>query len=708
MTEARVFAIDAGGTMTDAFVVLEDGRFAVGKAQTTPDDESEGVLRSFKDAITGLDGDAGAAAAGLIATIYSGTLMLNRLLQREGEGGIGVVTTAGFEDVLRFGRAFQSYAGYPYAERLHARSHGYPEPIVPRSLVRGVRERIHLTGMEMIPVYEEEAREAVGYLLDRGVRAICICFLYSYQNPSHERRVAEIAREVMSERGVDIPLYLSSEQNPVRGELPRLNSLILEVYAARPSRLQLVRMRERLKELGSPAPFRILTSYGGTVSPEHEWLVSTLVSGPIGGIIGGNRLGDHLGIDNLVCADIGGTSFDVGLITEGQHAIRTEWALAQFVLNTPMIAMDSIGAGTGTYVRLDPVIRRINLGPDSAGHRVGVCYEAGGVDTPTVTDCHVVLGYVNPDYFLGGEIQLSAERARQALEEKIAQPLGIEPEEVAWGIIQLLETQMRDHLAAMILGLGYSPENYHLLTYGGGGPLHVAALSHGLQFESVLVPSWAAAFSAYGCACADCAYRYDRTMDQVLPPDGSGHQAVVGRLTSAWREIRERLAEELRRDGLDPGRMVFRPYVRMQYRGMLDDLEIPSPSAEPSREDLDAIIAEYERLFERIFARAAKSAEAGYVVTKAIGVGIVPTEKPRIPELPLQGQDPAKGSMKGRRRIFWDGSWTTADLFEMDRLQPGNVVAGPAVVEAPATTLLVPPGWRAALDKNLIFRVEEV
>ena len=286
MTEARVFAIDAGGTMTDAFVVLEDGRFAVGKAQTTPDDESEGILRSFEDALTGLDGDAGAAATGLVATIYSGTLMLNRLLQREGEGGIGVVTTAGFEDILRFGRAVQSYAGYPYSERLHARSHGYPEPIVPRSLVRGVRERINLIGMEMIPMYEEEAREAVGYLLDRGVRAICICFLYSYQNPIHERRMAEIAREVMNERGVDIPLYLSSEQNPVRGELPRLNSLILEVYAARPSRLQLVRMRERLKALGSPAPFRILTSYGGTVSPEHEWLVSTLVSGPIGGIIG--------------------------------------------------------------------------------------------------------------------------------------------------------------------------------------------------------------------------------------------------------------------------------------------------------------------------------------------------------------------------------------------------------------------------------------
>ena len=242
----------------------------------------------------------------------------------------------------------------------------------------------------------------------------------------------------------------------------------------------------------------------------------------------------------------------------------------------------------------------------------------------------------------------------------------------------------------------------------GRTPLHVAALSHGLQFESVLVPSWAAAFSAYGCACADCAYRYDRTVDKVLPPDGSGHQAVAGLLRSAWSEIRERLAGELRRDGLDPERMVFRPYVRMQYRGMLDDLEIASPSAEPSREDLDAIIAEYERLFERIFARAAKSPEAGYVVTKAIGVGIVPTEKPRIPDLSLQGQEPAKGSMKGQRQIFWDGSWMTADLFEMDRLQPGNVVAGPAVVEAPATTLLVPPGWRANLDKNLIFRVEEV
>lgn len=703
---ARVLAIDTGGTMTDTFVVDAAGGFTIGKAQTTPHDEAEGLLRSFADALRSWELTPEEAATELGTVVYSGTAMLNRLLQRQGEGPIGVITSAGFEDVLRFGRGIQSYVGSPYAERLHARSHEHPEPIVPRQMVRGVRGRIHFTGVEIAGLSEDEARVAVRELLDAGARAICVCLLYSYRNPSHEERVGQIAAEVIAARGLDVPVYLSCRHNPVRGELPRLNSLIMEVYAAKPSRRQLQGIRNRLREAGSAAPFRVLTCYGGTVSPEHEWLVSTLVSGPIGGIIGSRHVADLLGVHNVVCTDVGGTSFDVGLITEKQYAIRTETALARFMLNLPMIAMDSIGAGTGTFVRLDPVIRRLNLGPDSAGYRVGVCNPAGEIDTVTITDCDVLLGYLNPDFFLGGEIRLEPDRAERAIAEQIARPLGVDPVEAAWGTVKLLETQMRDHLHAMVLGVGYSPENYHLLSYGGGGPLHVAGVCEGLRFEKVLVPSWAAAFSAFGCACADYSYRYDRSVDLVVTPDRAMHEMVSGALNAAWEELRARLADEFRRDGIDPAQMLFQPLVRMQYRGMLDDLEVPVNGLPLDPAGLDRVIGQYEQLFERIFARAARSPEAGFVVTKAIGIAVAPAEKPVVPRLPLGPARPDPMAAKPARDLYWDGRWHRAQIWDMDRLQPGNVVEGPAVIEAPATTFVVPPQRLARLDEYRIFHLE--
>jgi N-methylhydantoinase A/acetone carboxylase beta subunit len=452
-----------------------------------------------------------------------------------------------------------------------------------------------------------------------------------------------------------------------------------------------------------------MTSAGGTISPDHDWLLETMVSGPIGGIFGGEYLADALDIDNLVCSDVGGTSFDVGLITEGHYPTRWDQSLAKFMVNIPMTAMDTIGSGTGSYVRIDDTSNRLEVGPDSAGYLVGVANEDSGLETPTVTDCTAMLGYLNPDYFLGGDIELNVDRAREYIEDEIANPLGQDPHEAARGVLDVVERNMANQLNAMILGLGYSPENYHLISYGGGGPLHAAGYSQSLNFKDVLIPEWAAAFSAYGCACSDYSYRYDRTVDLLIYPDMSNLDQVAAALSDAIRGLYEQAVSAFERDGIEPDEMSFRPGVRMQYAGMLDDLEVRIPDelwdGGVTADDIKEVIVRYEEKFSQVFKRAAQSPEQGYQITTAIGTGVAPSPNPTLPQADDHGPTPPEAAHKDTRPIYWDEDWHDADIWEMDGLKAGNRIVGPSVIESPATTVLVPPGFEAPLDENHIFHL---
>ena len=710
--DPRLLALDTGGTMTDSFIVDEEANYTVGKAQTTPDDESIGVRRSFDNGLSYWGTSFEESAGSLDGVVYSGTAMLNRLLEREGEGDIGIITTRGFEDHHRFGRGMQNWADLSYAGRLHAREHMHPEPIVPREQINGVRERVNMQGVPVVSLYEDEVREAVHDLLDRDVRVICVCLIYSYTNDEHEQRVKEIAEEVMEERGERVPIWLSSEQNPVRGETPRLNTLILEAYAVEPSREQLYSIEDTLKGEGLEAPFRVLTSSGGTIAPDHDWLTETMLSGPIGGVFGGEYLANELGIDNLVCSDVGGTSFDVALITEGHYPTRWDQTLAQFLTNIPMTALDSIGSGTGSYLRVDKASRRIEVGPESAGYRVGVSNADDDVQTPTVTDCTALLGYINPDFFLGGDIPIDVDAAEEAIEEQISDPLDEDPIETARGVLDIVERDMANELRSMVLGLGYSPENYQLISYGGGGPLHAAGYSKPLAFQDILIPDWAAAFSAFGCASADAAYRYDQSVDAILQPDFSNADQIAAELTEVFHAVRDRAADAFERDGIDPDDMEFQPAIRAQYTGMLDDLEVDATELWDgeglSGEDIERLMEKFEDEFGRVFQRAARSPENGYQITVAIGTGVAPSPKPELPEEdPVEADTPPEVASKGERAIYWDGDWHDAAIWDMDPISAGNVIEGPAVAEAPATTMLVPPGFEAELDNNRIYHLRE-
>ena len=702
----RVLAIDAGGTMTDTFIVDDAGSFVVGKAQTTPDDESAGFMESARDALEQWDSSPEESFPLLASGIYSGTAMLNRLLSRQGLE-IGAIVSYGQEDYLELERGIQTFLGYSYADRLHVATHHHNPPLVPRERMLGVRGRIDVFGDEVLPLREEDAREAAAALLDAGVQGIVVSLLFSYRNAEHEIRVGEILAEEKEKRGLNgsVPVFLSSELYPMRRDLPRLNSTLIEAYAAEPSRGTLQKVRDQTKQAGAGFELRVMASHGGTVSIEAKELARTLVSGPIGGVVGGAALAERLDERNVLCTDIGGTSFDIALITDNRFEITPTPDIARFMLNMPLVRIDSIGAGTGSFVRINPNSGRPELGPDSAGARIGVCWPEGGLETVSVTDLNLVLGRVNPEYFLGGDVQLDPERAETEVRRQVAEPLGLDVPEAAAGVIELFEQTLRNEAVGRILGKGYSPADYALLCYGGGGPLHVAGYTDGVAYKDVLVPAWAAGFSAYGCACADFEYRYDQTIDYPIMPaqDELEKAGIAVMITGAWLGLQDRVVEEFAKSGVERDLIEFTHMTRMQYYGQLNDIEIISPHAElDDAGHLDDLIAAFEDAYGTLYARSARSPELGYLVTHAIVTGRAQVEKPALPDLDEVGGAPER---KGTRPVWWRGGFAETDLYELDEVRAGQIVKGPAIVESVATTFGVPPDRQARLDSSQIFHL---
>lgn len=707
--KTEVLAIDAGGTMADTFIIDDKGNFIVGKAQTTPEDESEGIVKSMSDALDQWNLKVKDIMPDLKTAVYSGTALLNQLVSRKGRR-TGLIVNKGMEDFLRMGRGVQTYLGYSYEDRLHLNTHKYEPPLIPIDLVRGVTERIDLFGNVAIPLREEEVKKAVEELIDEDVEAIAISLLHSYANPEHERRVRDIARQIVSEKGKNIQVYASVDYYPAFRELQRTNTVVVEASIADPSRKQLRKIDQRFRELGGKFDTRIMASHGGTISFEANELARTLVSGPIGGVVGSKELSSYLGYDNVVCSDIGGTSFDIAMITQGEYVYKYSPDMAKLVLAIPLLFMDSIGAGTGSYVRIDPHSKGITLGPDSAGYRVGTCWPEGNIDTVTVSDCHVVLGYINPDNFLGGHIKLDRERAYKAIEEQIAKPLGISVEKAAAGVIELLDYRMKYYLSSSISGKGYSPKDFVLFSYGGGGPLHTYGYTEDLGFEKVLIPAWAAGFSAYGCGAADFEYRNDAsTLINVAPNATDGEKIREGKkLQAIWEDLKNNVIEEFKNAGIPKENVRFEFGCHMMYQGQLNDIEVASPVSKfETAEDWDKLTEAFEKLYSKVYHESAQSSEFGFTITTATVKGVTDVTKPKIPTEELQGETPSSKSLKGTRNMYWRDGWVSAQIYEMAELRAGNKIHGPAIIEDPATTFIVPPGYWTYLDQHRIFHLEK-
>lgn len=706
-----VLGIDAGGTMTDTFIVDEHGDFTVGKAATTPHDESAGFLESAEDALSYWNGEGGSLFPELEVALYSGTTMLNTLLTRRGTK-LGLVTTAGFEDDILMGRGMQSWTGYSYSDRIHAVTHVHPSALVERWNVHGVTERIDVFGETVIPLYEKDVAAAAEELLESGVDAIVIHFLYSYLNPAHEKRAEAIIREVAARHGRngDLAIHLGSDLRPVIRENSRLNAVLIEAYAVAPVRQQLEKVERAIQSRGYRYPLQTVLAYGGLCNIRYPRLHETLISGPVGGVMGAKHLSAITGMKNIIVTDLGGTSFDIGTITEGYVPVEHEPVLARFKLNLPTIAMESIGAGAGSHVKVDPVTKKIQVGPESAGSTPGpICFGKGG-KIVTITDCDLLLGYLNPDYFLGGKQKLDKEAAIRAVKEQVTDVIGVDLYEGADAIVRMMEREARDAIRAVASARGLDTTQYTLFGYGGAGPLHLAGYTEGLDFRGVVTFHFAAAFSAFGCTTADYEHRYARSVHLGLPPgsDESAKKAVAEAVSRVWEEMEETARAEMAAE-IAVGREIrFTPLAMVRYGGQLSDLEVVSPARRlKSAADVDRLILAWEELYGKINSRVARYEAAGYQIFELGLLASVEKVKPRIARHPLGSSEPSADARKGTRNMYQKGRWLPASLWEMERLGPGNRVSGPAIIEHPATTLVVPEGRRVDVDEWGFFWLRE-
>jgi acetone carboxylase beta subunit len=693
---------DTGGTFTDTFIVNEAGDFIVGKAPTTPENVSFGYFNSIEDTIRKVDLTLERLYPSLGVIGYGATTVINTLVERKGTR-LGLLITKGLENYLLMERGGQTFSGYTLPDRLHPVTHVHNEPLVPKKRIRGATERIDMFGQVVIPLYEEETEQAVRELLQMEIEGLVICFLYSFQNPEHEKKAAEIARRVIEEAGRDIPIHVSSEINPVMREFPRLNSTLIEAYAGAPSRAPLLTIDQKIKEYGfKRGDLQILLSHGGLASVKHAKMVETVESGPVGGVIGAKYIGEIYGFENIVATDVGGTTFDVGMVSSGIIVINREPDCARFRLGIPMIEVNSIGAGGGTLIKYDHLMNRLEIGPESAGAHPGpVCYDQGGED-PTITDVDLILGYIDPDYFLGGRMVLNKAKAERVFEERIARLLGVDLLEAAGGVKEVIDTRMKGQILGMIQGKGYNTNEYYLLSYGGAGPTHVAGYTQDLDFAGVMVFPFSSVFSAFGASTSDYEHLYNQSCTLPLPPGADeGTKIWFGRsLNGLWEALENTGRKDMVREGYTDEQIHFEQLVMIRYRGQLDDLIVSSPVPRiDTAEDCDRLIDKFEDLYEKIYARAAKYPDAGYLVLEVGVRAFVEKLKPRLRKHALGSAAPPRDALKGTRRAFFEGRLQTTSVYELENLVSGNEVNGPAIIEHPTTTLVVPPGHHAYVDE---------
>jgi len=702
-----VIGIDAGGTMTDTILVDRNGHFKIGKAATTPHNEAEGFIASAEDAADAWGISLEDLFSHLDVVLYSGTGMLNTLLSRTGRR-LGLITTKGMEDMVLMGRGLQAWADYSYSDRLHAVTHQHPDPLVPRRRTHGVTERIDQFGDVIIPLYEHEVAAAARKLIDDKVDAICIMTIFSHVNPAHEKRIAEICRQEIAGAGADINILTSHEVRPVIREQSRLNSILIEAYATSRGRKQLRGIEDASKKYGFRYGVQTLLSFGGLTSINHPRLHETMISGPIGGILGAAYVGKLIGNDSLICSDMGGTSFDMGVITRGQTRIENEPLMDRFKLNVPTLHLDTIGAGAGMILKVDPLTKKVSLGPESAGSDPGpICFDRGGTE-PTIADCDAILGRLNPDYFLGGKVKLQVEKARLAFKEKCADVLGVSVEEAAEGMIDMLEGDANNALRRVISGQGIHPSEYTLLSYGGSGPLHLAGCSKGIGFRDVLTFQFAAGFSAFGCTTADYMRRHSVSIqiDIGARADNSELTETANRIDRVWRDLERAAVEEMLADGHAREKVRTVPFLMMRYTGQLEDVEVMSPiPAATNADDMRKVIDQFETVYAKINHRVSRYGEAGFTITELGVIATADKVKPLLVKRPLGPSNPA-AAHKGTREAYIGGRWHKADLYEMDLLEPGHEISGPAIVEHPATTLVIDPQDRVFIDEWTLLHYE--
>jgi N-methylhydantoinase A len=687
--------IDIGGTFTD-LVLLDDrtGERALGKVLTTPEDPSAAVEKGLAELLE----QEGAAASQLGTIIHGTTLVTNALIERKG-AKTALLTTEGFRDAVAIGTEHRYDMYDIFIEK--------PEPLVGRSLRYGVRERSLDDGSVLLELDEDHVRSISAELREREVKAVAVSFLHSFRNPRHERRV----REILAEEAPEITVSLSSEVAPEIREYERTSTTIANVYVRPLVERYLQVLEERLRGLGFEGSLYIMLSNGGTASVETacEFPIRLLESGPAAGALAAAFYGRETGFSEVLSFDMGGTTAKASLIEDGEPLTSSEFEVARVYrfkkgsglpVKTSVIEMIEIGAGGGSIARVG-ALNLPKVGPESAGADPGpACYGRGGSE-PTVTDADLILGYLDPDFFLGGKMHLDREAAMRAIEERIARPLGLEAVEAAWGIHQVVNENMANAARVHAIERGKDPRAYPLFAFGGAGPVHAYRVARALGIPGFIAPLGAGATSALGFLCAPLSFDLVRSLYGRLDElDWAAANAALEEMDEEGRDL-------LRASGVADAEIRVRRLCEMRYTGQGHEVTVELPDGELGPEDAERLTAFYRKEYLRLYNR-----EGPNVPLEAL-TWRLEVAAPR-PEIRLEGEEgasyPAERAQKGAREIYLpeDAGFTRVPVYDRYRFAPGATFEGPAVVEERESTVILGPEGRAEVDaaRNLIVRLQ--
>ncbi|NOZ42186.1 MAG: hydantoinase/oxoprolinase family protein [Alphaproteobacteria bacterium] len=687
-----LIGVDIGGTFTDCVIVGDDGDITTAKAPSTPGDYSQGVLNSMSVAADQLGFSLEEICRSTRLLTHGTTIGTNAVIQKRG-AKVGIITTRGHNDVIHIMRGSRGLTGRDISKIIHFPESSKPEPLVAKSLIEGVSERVDYAGEVVVPLHEGEVRKAIDRLLAAGVEAIAICFLWSFKRPQHELRVKAMLAEIAPQ----IFVTCSSDLVPRWGEYERLTATVLNSYIGPLTAGYLLRLDQKFKDLGYGYPLQVVQCGGGTISVERavQAPLLTLDSGPVAGVTGSKYLGQIIGYPNIITTDMGGTSFDVGLIIDGEPAASSLGLVNQYEYFLPNVDIQTIGAGGGSLVNVDRKNGLIKVGPQSAGAKPGpVCYGRGGTQA-TVTDAALVLGYISPDKFASGTMKLDKERAEGVIAD-IATSLNMTPMACAAGIVRIAEFQMADLIRKATVQRGIDPRDFVVFAFGGAGPMHAGVYAFEAGAKKAVVPQtkMASTWCAFGAGAADILHVYE-IVDIIAEPFDftlfSQHLAALEAQADA-RFDHEKSATA--------GKISYRFSISLRHKGQINEVEIFLSGEHMTASDIAQLKNEFYRRYEQLYGAGSYYRKAVLEAVTFRLRAVVETPKPHLAQnLTLSGDIPA-GVLLGSRPVYWDSLGRSVDtpVYNAELLISGNIIEGPAILETVDTTIVLHPRRRALID----------
>jgi len=678
-------AIDSGGTFTDGIALDEAGRASFTKVLSTPDNPSSATIECLHKLAKLYDLNTREFLEKTKIIVHGTTMATNLVATRSGSK-LGLITTKGYKDRMVFPQVAKGDWQESLADMFNFRMDA-PRPLTRRHLMTEVEERVNYLGEVQVPLNEDDVRQAVAHLKKHDVKTIAVGLLFSYLYPGHEQRIKEIILEEYPEADVS----LSSAVLPVRGEVDRWSTTMFSAYVSPAVKGYLTKVGKILQNEGLKGELVFMQSNGGVATPDivAECPATLLLSGPAAGPPLGLVLGKLHGVKDVISMDMGGTSFDVGVVSDGTVNVVQQQVLDAKKFCLPSVDVTAIGAGGGSIAWIDPA-GRLQVGPQSAGANPGpACYGQG--EDPTVTDADVVLGYIDPGFFLGGEIKLSKKLAEKAIREKIAKPLKLSVTKAAAAIYEVVNANMASAIDLTFTKRGHDPRDFTLCAAGGASPVHAVRIMQDLGITNLLVPKVAPTYCAFGMLFCDL--KHDFTKSYLCETA----KADLEQINELYRQMENEAVETLRREGAKKKDIVIVKSMDMRYYGQIRERNALAPGGKITQKKLQQTVANFHEQHQRTIGYSDPTYPTEIVRLHLSGIAEVVS--PAMKKI-ARGKADASKAIKGKRKAYFseNGKFAETPIYDGDKLKAGNILKGPCIIEETMTTVVIPPDLTLKVD----------